>query len=220
MAEYARVISAFPGVGKTHFSKNNKFKIIDSDSSKFSWIATETGRERNPDFPKNYIEHIKENLDKVDIILVSSHEEVRKALAENEIEYALLYPHEECKEEYLDRFIERSDTSEFIKMMDYKWEDFLESCKKDKHATHLVLQKGQYLSDLFLEEAPDPDRLLAYLKSEALKNGLEVFIFEKDELKQYYDLKDDSIGVAVVARNKENAIINLKNGTHSYILKN
>jgi spore cortex formation protein SpoVR/YcgB (stage V sporulation) len=51
------VISAFPGCGKSHFFRNNKDKeVLDSDSSKFD----------KAHFPKNYIEHIKSNLGKVD----------------------------------------------------------------------------------------------------------------------------------------------------------
>lgn len=56
---------------------------LDSDSSNFSWVKDENGnntKERNPEFPKNYIEHIKSNIGKVDVIFVSSHKVVREAL--------------------------------------------------------------------------------------------------------------------------------------------
>ena len=79
------VIAAFPGTGKSFCTKNEgeKFEgILDSDSSNYSWIKDSNGQnttERNPDFPNNYITHIKENIGKVDIIFVSSHKEVREA---------------------------------------------------------------------------------------------------------------------------------------------
>jgi hypothetical protein len=65
------IISAFPGVGKSHFYNTYKdeFKIHDSDSSLFSWIVKDGQKIRNPDFPKNYIEHL-ESLDPKDIIIV------------------------------------------------------------------------------------------------------------------------------------------------------
>ena len=47
------LISAFPGTGKTYSYENSNKIILDSDSSKF---------DKN-DFPNNYINHIKENLD-------------------------------------------------------------------------------------------------------------------------------------------------------------
>ena len=60
------VISAFPGCGKSWCFNNlqDKYKMLDSDSSNFSWAYGEEGQKlgRNPDFPQNYISHIKENL--------------------------------------------------------------------------------------------------------------------------------------------------------------
>lgn len=85
----AIVISGFPGIGKSYMYNNMKdLKILDSDSSKFSWVKDEEGKntkERNPDFPNNYIKHIKDNMDSSDIILVSSHKVVRDALKDNDI---------------------------------------------------------------------------------------------------------------------------------------
>ena len=58
-----RIISAFPACGKTYCYQNlqNDYKgILDSDSSDFSWVKDKDGnntKERNPDFPNNYIQH-------------------------------------------------------------------------------------------------------------------------------------------------------------------
>ena len=38
-----KIISAFPGCGKTYFHNNNKNTTLDSDSSHFSWIKDENG---------------------------------------------------------------------------------------------------------------------------------------------------------------------------------
>ena len=119
-----KVIAAFPACGKTYcFNRNEDYIILDSDSSKFSWMYRKRTKEelddarkeweatphlmtttsyintikdqeikvRNPEFPKNYIEHIKENIGKVDYIFVSTHEEVRKALTDAGIEFILVY---------------------------------------------------------------------------------------------------------------------------------
>lgn len=59
------VISAFPACGKSYKVKNyngKPYTMLDSDSSNFSWIKDELGNNtkvRNPDFPSNYIQHIK-----------------------------------------------------------------------------------------------------------------------------------------------------------------
>ena len=49
-----KIISAFPGVGKTYYHERNKEISIDSDSSHFSWVKDSEGnntKERNPEFP-------------------------------------------------------------------------------------------------------------------------------------------------------------------------
>ena len=105
-------------------------------------------------------------------------------------------------------------------MMDLNLDNFIDNCKSTNFCTHLELQAGQYLSDYFTEqEEPDYARIMAFVHEKATKAGLKVFICEGDELKQYYDLKDDKLGVAVIAKNKDNAIINLKNQKNSFVLK-
>lgn len=134
------IISAFPGTGKTYFYekyKNSDIKVLDSDSSNFSWIKDENGNnttERNPDFPQNYINHIKENIGKVDIIFVSSHDIVRQSLYDNGIKYIVAYPDNDCKDEYLERYRNRGNTEEFINMMNKNWDKFINSMKNDKGA--------------------------------------------------------------------------------------
>ena len=107
-----KVISGFPGVGKSYLFNNTDLKVLDSDSSNFSWIKDSEGRntkERNPDFPQNYIDHIKKNIGKVDIILTSSHDVVRKALKESCIDYILVHPNIRAKEEYIERYTQRGN---------------------------------------------------------------------------------------------------------------
>lgn len=145
------IISAFPGVGKSHFYSTYKdeFKIHDSDSSLFSWIVKDGQKIRNPDFPKNYIEHL-ESLDPKDIILVSSHEEVRKALEEHGFEYYLVYPTKECKEEYLQRYKDRGSPEGFIQLLDKNWDIWLTQLERYSYVecVKMPLFKGEYLIDI------------------------------------------------------------------------
>lgn len=113
----ATIISAFPACGKTYYYNHadENIVVLDSDSSKFSWkeIVDEKYkmhnwgktnykekkiRVRNPDFPNNYIQHIKENLYSADYILVSSHAAVRQALRDNGLPYIVVYPSRSLKE--------------------------------------------------------------------------------------------------------------------------
>jgi spore cortex formation protein SpoVR/YcgB (stage V sporulation) len=133
------VISAFPGCGKSHFFRNNKdMEVLDSDSSKFD----------KAHFPQNYIEHIKSNLGKVDIIMVSSHKEVRDELVKNKIPFTLVYPSPEIKEEYIQRYIDRGNTSAFVDLLNKNWNSWINELEEQEGCNKIKLKEGQYLSDV------------------------------------------------------------------------
>jgi hypothetical protein len=140
------VISGFPGVGKSHaFRKNTDLIVLDSDSSLFSWTSPGV---RHPEFPQNYISHIKSNIGNAHIILVSSHKVVRDALRKNKIEYVLVYPDKSLKLEYIDRYVNRGSPEGFLKMIDLNWSDFIEELEAEEYPTKIKLQKGEYLGDV------------------------------------------------------------------------
>lgn len=157
-----KVISAFPGCGKTTFFNmmNEKYDddntiCIDSDSSKFSWVINDDGdKVRNDEFPINYINHIKENIGKYKYIFISTHDVVRDALIENEITFHIVYPELSMKEEYLERYEKRGNDENFIKLLNENWEKWIEAiieidsefCKKIK----LNINKP-YLSDVLID---------------------------------------------------------------------
>ena len=121
------VIAAFPGMGKTFYKNNcNGFTVSDSDSGQFSWTIDEEGNKvRNPEFPNNYIEHIKSLIGKVDFIFVSTHEPVLKALIENGIYFFLLYPSIEDKSMMLERYYERGSDKKLIETIDDNYEKWI-----------------------------------------------------------------------------------------------
>jgi hypothetical protein len=123
-----KIISAFPGTGKSFYHKKFPNDTLDSDSSNFSWIKDEVGnntKERNPEFPKNYIEHIKSNIGKYKYIFVSSHKEVRDALLESFIFFYIVYPDKGRKEEFIKRYKERGNPEGFIKLVSDNWESWI-----------------------------------------------------------------------------------------------
>jgi len=143
-----RLISGFPGIGKSHFfrvmQKDGSKKVLDSDSTNFSWIEKGV---RNPDFPNNYINHIKNNMDKADIILISSHDVVRNALVQNKIPFILVYPDRNIKEEYIARYRQRGSDEKFVKLLEDNWDKFIDDCEKQKGCKHVIIHSGEYLSD-------------------------------------------------------------------------
>lgn len=148
------IISGFPGIGKTYFQQKNKDKVLDSDSSSYSWtVNQETGeKQRNPDFPENYINFIKSTMltNQYNFILVSSHKEVRKALVEGNIDFTLVYPAIQCKEEYIVRFQKRGSPKAFTDLISKNWDIWLKELRGQAVNFRYVLSSGQYLSDVII----------------------------------------------------------------------
>lgn len=131
------IVSAFPCTGKSTFCKDTGdfIKACDSDSSEFSWMIDENGaRVRNPEFPKNYIKHIKECMKEYNVIFVSSHDVVRKALRRHRIKYTLMYPdnNPDMFKEYVKRAIDRGSSETFVYNLCKHWDDWIKSCDDDK----------------------------------------------------------------------------------------
>jgi hypothetical protein len=124
----SKIISAFPGTGKSYY--HNKFpdSTLDSDSSNFSWIKDANGantKVRNPEFPKNYINHIKQNIGKYEFIFVSSHKEVRDALLAECLFFYLVYPSEDRKDEFIKRYKNRGNDESFIQLVSDNWDGWM-----------------------------------------------------------------------------------------------
>jgi hypothetical protein len=100
------------------------------------------------DFPRNYLEHIKSNIGKVDVILVSSHKEVRDALVENNIWFELVYPDPSIKEEFLQRYVDRGSPEKFISLLETNWNNWIGELEYQYGCKKIKLKEGQYLSDV------------------------------------------------------------------------
>ena len=136
-----KVYCGFPGVGKsTVFGDRDAYSvnILDSDSSTFDKTK----------FPGNYIQHIKEQIGQGNVILCSSHDVVRNALLENGIPFHLVFPAQECKMEYLQRYKDRGSPAAFIDMMYDKWDQFVAGCLSQVGCTQTILQPGQFMCDV------------------------------------------------------------------------
>jgi hypothetical protein len=133
------VLSAFPGCGKSYLYNNVKdLQILDSDSSGFD----------KSHFPENYIKHIRQNIGKVDIILVSSHKEVRDALFQNDISFILVYPEIGSKSEYIQRYLDRKSPEKFIQLLDTNWNDWIRGMDQQPGCRRIILKPGKFLSDV------------------------------------------------------------------------
>lgn len=132
-----QLISAFPWTGKSHFFKNSTKNVLDSDSSTFD----------KSDFPNNYIKHIQDNIGKADVILISSHKDVREALVKNDLRFTLVYPQKDLKEEYLERYKQRGSPEGFIKLLKDNWDNWIDEMNQQENCQKIVLGKGEFISD-------------------------------------------------------------------------
>lgn len=134
-----KLYSAFPGTGKSHvFNTRKDIIVADSDSSTFD----------KSDFPDNYIRHIKSLIGRVDVLMISSHEDVRNALVDNQLNFTLVYPDISLKEEYLQRYTDRGSSESFINLLNLKWEEWITQCQNQKYCDHIVLKSGEYMYDV------------------------------------------------------------------------
>lgn len=162
-----KIYCVFPACGKTWLCEQQKHfgvSIMDSDSSQFSWIYlnrdeqaqtnTAVRRIRNPEFPENYIAHIKSSIGKCDYIFVSTHLAVRKALESDGIDFTIVYPDHSCKAEWVGRCYIREQNGEkgcsAAAMLD-NWDLWISECiGAGIDHEEIVLNSNEYLSDYFL----------------------------------------------------------------------
>lgn len=156
----AKIYSVFPACGKTWLFDHQEelgLKILDSDSSQFSWMYVGDEKVRNPDFPRNYIEHIKSNIDKYDYIFVSTHSSVREALDKENISFALVFPRRRCKAEWVGRCFIREQNGESgcgAKAMFDNWDLWIDDCEKAAiYSRSLMLDCGEYFSEKLINWA-------------------------------------------------------------------
>lgn len=164
---YTKVICGFPGIGKSYtFNKQDELgvKISDSDSSKFSKIKDSEGNlVQNPDFPDNYIKHIITLINEMNThyILVSSHHDVREALANAHIPYTVIYPTKDMKDIYIQRYQDRGSPEKFIAFLTSKFDEFVEDCENDTSTAAKVIfdLPDDTLYDYIVEDIKESEKL-------------------------------------------------------------
>lgn len=97
MSKDTTIICGFTGTGKTYYTNNNVTNkvILDMDSSSYIWVHDEYGNMTDltdPDFPDNYINDIKKNIGKVDVLFIDTNKCVRDALSEGGIAHYIIIP--------------------------------------------------------------------------------------------------------------------------------
>lgn len=104
---------------------------------------------KNLDFPNNYIQNIKDNLNTYDYIFVSTHEWITNLLDDNNLDYTLVYPKMKCKCEWLGRIYVQDTSSSLINIINKNWDVLIHKLDKLSETHNSIrLDYGQYLSDV------------------------------------------------------------------------
>lgn len=133
------VIAAFCGTGKSYLCKNypNKFHEI------------ECWEYRRGDFPKNYVKDVLDILNTSNKkLFISSDPVILNELNNYDISIKLFYPSNELREEYLDRYINRTSPCDFIGAVMINWHKWLNELKMQDYCDHTVLYENQFLMDV------------------------------------------------------------------------
>ena len=69
-------------------------------------------------------------------------------LEKRNIEYTLVFPERELKEEYRQRAIDRNSDSDFVEGFFSRWDTHIDDCLKRKTKNKIVLKSGMFLSDI------------------------------------------------------------------------
>ena len=155
------VISGFAGIGKTTLQKNYP-NVIDLESSDFKWIYQNedielmneekrkgiTERVRNPLWPYNYVKVIMQKLNEYDIVLISQDNEVRDCLKENNCKYYACFPQKECKEEFIQRYINRGNNEKFINLISNNFEDWIDALMNEENK--IIMEPGEFLENTLI----------------------------------------------------------------------
>jgi len=129
--------ASFPGTGKTYICEKTDIKAIEIEYWKYK-----------DGLQKEYLEDIKKYIGKVDYIFISTEPEGLKLLHIEGFDILLVYPKNELRNEYLDRYIERDSPPDFIGVFMKYWNPWINELKEQIYCKHIVLEKGQYLQDV------------------------------------------------------------------------
>lgn len=156
----SKVICAFAGIGKTYISKKYS-NVIDFDLQKFKYIYNQKelynieklkGVENkviNKNWPNNYITQLRKIINKEKVVLVPADKEVRDILVKENINFILIMPSLDSKEQLINRYKKRGNNQKYIKRAINDLEKW-SNLKYDYEV--IVLDKEEFLEDWLTKE--------------------------------------------------------------------
>lgn len=110
------------------------------------------------------------------------------------------YPGEDCREEYRARFVARGNSESFLELFIDGWDGFLEPVRDYSRGVHIVMEPGEYLTDLLprLEEErradttePLDDGTIRDIEETAAELGRDLVLYlPGDDEGSFYPIQD------------------------------
>lgn len=136
--DICRLYAAFCGTGKTFICEKTNVKAVEIEYWKY----------KDKGLQKEYIEDVKKYYNSVDYIFIATDPEGLKLLHNEGFDITLVYPKNELRNEYLDRYVERDSPHDFIGVFMKYWHPWINELKEQSYCNHIVLESGQYLQDV------------------------------------------------------------------------
>lgn len=130
--------AAFCGTGKSYLCRNEPH----------TYREIECWQYRKGDFPNNYVHDVIDAIGKIKYLFISTDPVILKALHILGIKILLLYPENELRNEYLDRYINRDDPYDFIGSIMKNWDIWINELKDQNYCRHIILKSGEFINDI------------------------------------------------------------------------
>jgi len=149
------IIVGWPGIGKSYLRINKSINILDLETSPYKYINYRDDKEYsrkeiNPSWLKKYYNDLLFNSDKYDAVLTYNSPDILQILLENKVDFIIILPKTELKDEYLERYKKRNSDPGWIEYMSNTWDEqysFLESLEQEK----IYLSDGDYLEQALIK---------------------------------------------------------------------
>ena len=156
------IIAGFAGIGKSRLAALKPDKYEDCVARPYKYFLDEDDRSDESDeaskadllseihwcWPCNYLNALIHRNGNSRNLLIPSDQRVLKDLRAEGVPYALVYPAQEAKEEYRQRFITRGNSESFLEIFIENWDSFMFNLNNDPCPCRIILGPGQYLSDV------------------------------------------------------------------------
>lgn len=134
------IVCGFFGIGKSSVTQYRPdIKFYDLDSKFF---------QKQPGWEKLYVDCALALTNNYDIVCIKSSDKVMRLLNYLNQKYYLVYPNRYAKRDFMERAVKNRYSREWIENFFSQWEKYIDEVEDEDCANKIVLQSGEYLSDI------------------------------------------------------------------------